>query len=433
MKSSKNTTPLNALPQFACMSRYLYNDGTKYIIMYGTRASGKSYACAIMVINWLLNCKDAKILLVRTTYKDARLSCFEQIMSVIHKSNLERFFIIDKTNKRIVCPLTNSSTLLFGTGEVNDIKSVAEVTHAWIEEADQIEPTDFDIMDTTLRGTFFFNGRRGQSKVIMSLNPSNKSNWIYKRFIKDIITQADIPFNTPVLSADTRYVIHASSYKDNPYLNADNRESIHTLTYYNKTLGDRYSNAIWCDDSDEYIFKEELYKEYSTKPSLKGVIYCDLAGSTTDMADYTCIIKASTDKRNVYIEEISLGKWEVWNTMNEIAMLADHKHRAVGFDAHGMAGNFFASFFEKEYKKMHAKIELIPCKYSVAGLQDIASMMWMQGRILFPSGFSKTQLGKTFLEQTFSFISKKYQKHDDAPDAMVCIVALMIELNLLRK
>lgn len=98
--------------------------------------------------------------------------------------------------------MPNGSEIFFkGLDDPEKIKSIADVTDIWQEEATELTEEDFDQLVLRVRSP------KKDSQFFLSFNPVSRANWVYKRF-----------FATGVeLDPDLYLVLH-TTYKDNKYL-----------------------------------------------------------------------------------------------------------------------------------------------------------------------------------------------------------------------
>lgn len=142
------------------------------------------------------------------------------------------------------CELTNSFIIFTGLDDVQKLKSINGIKTVWIEEANQISAADFKQINLRLRGTAIGTPMKDVYHIIMSLNPVNKSNWIYKKFFE---SEYKFPHK----------IMH-STYLDNNWVDED----------YADQLGDK--------DEDENFYKvyklgewgvlnQQIYNRYTIK------------------------------------------------------------------------------------------------------------------------------------------------------------------------
>ena len=157
----------------------LRTSGSRYHIITGGRASGKSYS---MCVNLLLLTYEAghTILFTRYTMTSARISIIPEFTSKIELYNLEHNFHI--TDTEIVNKVTGSKILFRGIKassglQTANLKSIEGVTTWVLDEAEELhDPDVFDTIDESVRTLV------NQNRIILIMNPTTRAHWIYERF-----------------------------------------------------------------------------------------------------------------------------------------------------------------------------------------------------------------------------------------------------------
>ena len=282
----------------------LLDDDNRYIVLNGGAGSGKSVFVVQRYLYKLLKNSKFNLLVVRNTGKSNRDSTFALFKQIITKWKLYKFFKINESDLRITCLLNNHQIIFAGLDDVEKLKSITfadgELTDIWIEEASEIQESDFNQLDVRLRGA----GTKKQ--IVLSFNPIDINHWLKKRFFD--------------ISNDNITISH-STYKDNQFLDEDYKRLLESYKdtdeyYYNvyclgqwgvlgKTVfdarkinerlqtipkpiktgyfvydydGAKISNIRWVNDSEGFI---KIYKLPETE-SHKFCIGCDTAGDGSD-------------------------------------------------------------------------------------------------------------------------------------------------------
>ena len=283
---------------------YLDND-KRYLVFYGGAGSGKSF---FVVERYLVKClKNNKfnLLVVRATGKSNRDSTFALFKQVIHKWNLTKYFKINESDLRIKSLLNGNEIIFSGLDDVEKLKSITfskgELTDIWIEEASEIQETDFNQLDVRLRG------KGTKKQIVVSFNPIDVNHWLKRRFFD---------------RNDDNIEIFHSTYKDNNFLDEEYKQLLESYKdvdeyYYNvyclgmwgvlgKTVFDarkinerlqtipkpikvgyflydydglKITNIRWLNDSNGYI---RIYKAPNTPAFTKYCIGGDTAGDGSD-------------------------------------------------------------------------------------------------------------------------------------------------------
>lgn len=178
---------------------YLCDYSKRYEVYYGGAGSGKSvFITQKLLIKALL--RKRKALVVRkygTTLKD---SVFQLFIDTLKKWRLYDYCKINLSTFTITLP--NDSVLLFkGMDDSEKIKSIADVSDIWCEEATELSEDEFTQLDLRLRSN------AGDLQLICSFNPISKVNWVYNKwFAEGAIYDVE---NTMILK---------TTYKDNKFL-----------------------------------------------------------------------------------------------------------------------------------------------------------------------------------------------------------------------
>ena len=281
------------------------NDTHRYLIFYGGAGSGKSYTLGQFIIYHMFDRKKFNLLVVRNTGKSNRDSTFALLKQIIIKWKLSKYFKINESDLRIKCLLNDNEIIFAGLDDVEKLKSITfshgELTDIWIEEASEIQESDFNQLDVRLRG-------KGTNKQIMiSFNPIDINHWLKRRF-----------FDNPNKNV---CIVH-STYKDNDFLDEDYKKLLESYKetdeyYYNvyclghwgvlgKTVfdarkiqerletikkpirtgffiydydGTRITNIKWCNDPNGYI---HIYQVPHVPTQTKYCIGGDTAGDGSD-------------------------------------------------------------------------------------------------------------------------------------------------------
>lgn len=180
----------------------------RYRVLYGGSGSGKSHFAAQEILLNMLDRKDYNYLAVRKVSKTLRHSVFRLLTDMIKEYNLSDYFAINKTEMTIISA-TGSSLITSGLDNVEKLKSISNINRIWIEEASEIDETDFTQLDLRLRGT----DKLGY-QLTLTFNPISDLHWLKKRF-----------FDTGM--PDT--LILKTTYKDNHYLDDKYKQTLEEL------------------------------------------------------------------------------------------------------------------------------------------------------------------------------------------------------------
>jgi len=203
---------------------YLKNQ-TRYEIFYGGAGSGKSYFIAQRILLDIMQNKNQKVIVARKVARTNRHSTYALLRSLIYKWNLDKFFRVNKSELEIT--FVNGSQIIFsGLDDVEKLKSIANITGIWVEEASEITEEDFMQLDLRLRGV-----SDKPNWFVLSFNPISQLSWLKSHF-----------FDKPVDNCS----ILKTTYKDNlRFLDLDYVRVIENLINEDENYHRVYALGEW--------------------------------------------------------------------------------------------------------------------------------------------------------------------------------------------
>lgn len=181
--------------------RDFFSDRSFYKVLYGSAGSGKSYSIAQKIIKRVLEERGHTVWAFRkvSTYLEA--SVYTTLKDVIFSFGAEGEFSFNETRKLIRC---NNGNKIYcaGLDEPEKIKSITEMTIAWVEEATEFNEEDVNQIDLRMRGkTDVYR------ELILSFNPISELHWIKSKYFDNVVEGI----------SDNLFVLH-SDYRDNLFL-----------------------------------------------------------------------------------------------------------------------------------------------------------------------------------------------------------------------
>lgn len=410
----------------------IYESDADIILLFGTGGSGKSHATALKVANWLLSEQSATVLMVRQQYNTIRNSIWNEVKNAAYLGKFNKYLKFSRSNLQVETKINNSIAIPFGCHDIEQLNSISNITHAWIEELTQINEHSYNSVLSRVRSK-----KSKTNQVICTFNPpSSNSHWVVDRYLKG---NDQLPnFNEPKIIDENglKILLLRTSLNDNPYITEQSRLFYANLKerdkdlYYRLVLG-----AIGVGEVGS-IFKKAGLVETDDVGDVRGCVYVDSSYSTTGNADRTVILKASTDRVRVYIEDaIILKEFDTTKTLNAVRELSSPYHRFVCFDGHFGQKAIWSDAIKQYLKQTGIGITPYFAAHRVDDYLDIMQLLWSQGRIVFDTKFSNSEIGKDFLSEVYSFRGKaKTAKgdHDDCPDAMISSVLFLEQLGLFK-
>lgn len=195
-------------------------DEHRFLVLKGGGGSGKSIFAGRKLLERCTTEPGHRWLVCRKVAKTLRESCFDQLRGQIAEFYPSSGAKINKSDMAIT--FANGSKIIFaGLDDVEKLKSIYNITGIWIEEASELEESDFNQLDIRLRGE-----TRYYKQIILTFNPVSITHWLKRRFFD---------------RKDERARIHESTYRDNRFLDA---EAIRTLESFRDT--DEYYYMVYC-------------------------------------------------------------------------------------------------------------------------------------------------------------------------------------------
>ena len=278
---------------------------SRYYLITGGRGSGKSWTLALFLLN--LTYEECHVVLfTRWTLTSAFISIIPEFIEKIEL--LDKIQDFEITQTEIINKLTGSRILFRGiktsqgTATAN-LKSISGVTTWVLDEAEELVDQDvFDRIDLSIRA------KDKPNRVILVMNPSYKSHWIYKEYVANN-------------REDTTY-IH-TTYLDNKqnlsesFIDQADRVRVENLHRYEHLFLGK-----WLDDAEGLLWNRPIIERarIASRPELKRIVVAIDPAITANMeSDETGIVVCAKDSNGKgYVLEDLSGKY----TPNEWAKIA---------------------------------------------------------------------------------------------------------------
>lgn len=182
---------------------------TRYEVYYGGAGSGKSHFVAQKLVFKALR-EERKILVLRKVGRTVKQSVFPMLIETLKFFKVLDMCKINKSDFTIELP-NGSMFVLTGLDDSEKIKSIANLTDIWMEEATEFIQDDFNQLDLRLRHPT----AQGQ-QLILSFNPVSKANYCYKLFFQGKFDKEEEL--AEMLEFRKKVKISHTSYLDNQFL-----------------------------------------------------------------------------------------------------------------------------------------------------------------------------------------------------------------------
>lgn len=297
---------------------------SRYKILYGGRASSKSWDAAANAVRMANFCK-VKFLCTRQFQNKIEESVYSLLKIQIERFGLKSRFTI--LNNKIICHATGSEFLFYGIQRnLDEIKSIESVDVLWIEEAHSITREQMEILEPTIR--------KEGSEIWIIFNPNIITDYVYDHYVT--YPQPDS-------------IVRLVNYDENPFLSETMLKQIHHLrdtdyeAYEHIYLGKPKGN----DDSSIIKLKWiqaaiDAHKVLGMSGSGQGVVGYDVADDGGD----TCATVTQKGGIAFDLDEWSAAEDELLKSSTRAYNTARQHQARIRYDSIGVGAQCGAKFAE---------------------------------------------------------------------------------------
>ena len=255
-----------------------YTDTHRYLVLYGSAASGKSYFAAQKIIYRTLTQKNHRFLVIRKVARTLRHSVFQSIVDMLSRWKIIHLFNINKSEMTITYPPRNSTILFLGVDDVEKLKSIVGITSIFIEEATELNEDEFNQIDLRLRGETEY-----YKQIILAFNPISVTNWNKKHWFDDPKDDA---------------LVVKTTYLDNRFIDQEYKQVLASLKDTNYDLYKVYALGEWG------VLKGVIYPDITIVDRMPEDLENVGCGIDWGFVDPTVIVKCGFKGKDLYIDEI---------------------------------------------------------------------------------------------------------------------------------
>lgn len=380
----------------------LYVSDARYFIVYGGRGSGKSYGTAEFLLRLTYESGHV-ILFTRYTMKSAEISIIPEFKEKIYKLKASKDFAI--TKDQVVNKKTGSTIIFRGikTSEgvqTANLKSIKGLTTWVLDEAEELHSEDiFDRIDESIRAIGV------QNRVIMILNPTLVSHWIYKRFF-DGLPDYSSGRRGNVEYIYTSYLENIKNLAASFVQKAQELKGSNLSKYKHRFLGQ------WAKESVSALWRFADIRYKQAKEYKRICVALDPAVTSNQNSDETGIIVTGIgeDGAGYVLEDLSgIYRPEAWA---KIAVQLYSKYRADFIVAEVNQGGDLVKQIIKQFDQNAKVVTVHANKGKYTRAEPVASL-YSEGRIFHTKPFTKLE------EQMITWQALDGEKSPDRIDAMV--------------
>lgn len=152
---------------------------SRYKILYGGRASGKSIAICYFLLTQAIQRK-CKVLCTREYQASIKESTYAVFKALIDKHDLYSYFTIKYDS---ILGVNGSEFIFKGLArDIYSIKSMYDLDYCFVEEAENIDANTWNVLIPTIR--------EAGSEMLIAFNPKDKTSETYQRFVENTPTNA---------------------------------------------------------------------------------------------------------------------------------------------------------------------------------------------------------------------------------------------------
>lgn len=251
-KSPAKKYKINIDPElFLPCYQHLQDDSKVDIdLIWGSRDSGKSRDTAMRLVEKCLTASYFRHILVRKVYQTIKDSQYQLIKDVVEEWGLDELFVFTESPMQIKC-VNGNKFIARGFDKAAKVKSLQNPSGAWVEEANELTESDWNVLITTLRNNTV------RIKVDLTFNPECDGDyadfWIYKTFLVPFYSQGTLSFThtTKVDMGDEKepyeitYRSTHTTYQDNPFCSPQRKAIYEGLRTTDPYLYQAYAKGMW--------------------------------------------------------------------------------------------------------------------------------------------------------------------------------------------
>lgn len=303
----------------------------RYFVYKGSRASKKSYSVAYWIIINMMVYDKANTLVVRKVADTLSQSCYALLKKCCYNLGVAHRWKFSKSPMEMVYRPTGQKIIFRGLDDPQKITSIdvdyGALCWMWVEEAYQIsKEEDFDKLDQSIRGQL----PKGLFKrVILTLNPWNKTHWIRTKFFE---TEDGKPFIDPDIFA------HTTNYMMNEWLDDadlkffERMKRLNPRQYHVAGLGNWGSpeGLIYDGNWEEFEFD---YNEVAKRPGVVAINGLDF-GFSADPTAMVCMLY-DDEHHEIYIYDELYVKGYTSKQRYDAICAMGHKNSVIYYDSAG--------------------------------------------------------------------------------------------------
>lgn len=232
-------------PQF----KYVWQSKADFLVLYGGGGSGKSENAADKVLIRNMIEKGHRMVNFRKVGKTIRVSQWLLLKDKIQRHNMQKLWDLKETEMIATFKGNGNQILSIGMDDREKIKSLAEPTSFWINEATELEREDFLQLIMRLRGY-----SPHYKQIILDFNPIDEFHWLREHFftpaLEDKLNNTGFAESIQNIEVDgkiehiTTHILH-STWRDNNFLSSKDKAKYELMKTTDPKYYDVYGKGLW--------------------------------------------------------------------------------------------------------------------------------------------------------------------------------------------
>lgn len=239
-------------------------------LIWGGRDSGKSKHVAMQLLEESMTLDYFRCILVKETFESIKDAQWQMLKDTAEAWQIDQLYQFKNSPLSIKC-INNNTFLARGMDKPGKIRSIANPSHVWVEEGNQISEDAFITLLTSLRSDY------GRVKLIITFNPeANTADfadfWLFKMFFSkhyphqlsftdDIVIETQVNGKKEVIRL--RYRSTHVTYHDNQYVTPQRKAFHESLKITNPYWYVVFTEGLWGNQQNDspfcYAFDEKKH------------------------------------------------------------------------------------------------------------------------------------------------------------------------------
>ena len=255
-----------------------------------------------------------------------------------------------------------------------------------------------------------------QNRIILILNPTDKTHWIWNRWFENSFEYKIIDNEKIQISTNENVChIHTTYFNNLDNIPADYLANINDLKQKNRLKYRKIILGEWFDYSDDILFKSELLNRFNLKDldlsinnQCLGAIDTKLTGE-----DYFCFIVANLFDKKVYISDVVFTQKPYNVALPKCeSLIVKHKPMNIAIETNA-AGVIFYNQLKEKYQNISFFGKNSSTKKES---RIIFHSQFILDNFIFRNDFLPGSDYDFFMKNICSYKENGKNEHDDAPD-----------------